>query len=120
MTHITGRVPNRDEFSTATEFIVHVGGSAPDLFGRTQFAAFWPTDQEWVPGGVRGQVFFASLEEFVARQRDQGYTVRTVDMEPCRPAMPVLCRDAAAGRERPTAPEPRRRRSSRTARTSFT
>lgn len=71
--------PTRDEFTSANELIVHVDAAAvPDGFNRVQFFAFWPTDQEWVPGGVRAQVFHTDLDEFVERTKRDGKTVRII------------------------------------------
>ena len=68
-------IPSRDEFDSLDEVIVEVRGVA-DNFGRSRFTAFWPTDQEWVPGGVRAQEFFADLAAFTARAVDRGQEVR--------------------------------------------
>lgn len=58
----------RDDFTSPDETIVHhAPDMKPDDFGRFQFTAFWLTDQEWVPGGVRGQVFNTNLQDFIAR-----------------------------------------------------
>lgn len=55
-------IPTRDEFTSPNEDIVHVAADAkPDDHNRVQFFAHWLTDQEWVPSGVRGQVFYADL-----------------------------------------------------------
>lgn len=65
---MTFPTPAHADFTTPDETIVHHAADAkPDDYGRFQFTAFWLTDQEWVPGGVRGQVFHTSLEAFIAR-----------------------------------------------------
>jgi len=67
-------IPSRDEFDSLDEVIVEVRGVA-DNFGRSRFTAFWPTDQEWVPGGVRAQEFFADVDVFTDRALERGETV---------------------------------------------
>jgi len=68
-------MPTRDDFTSPNEVIVHVTGPV-DSFGRRSFTAYWPTDQEWVPGGVRSQLFFASLADFTARAVNRDQEVR--------------------------------------------
>ncbi|RKR92646.1 hypothetical protein BDK92_7088 [Micromonospora pisi] len=64
----TAGIPSREDFTFPTEVIVHVDLSRPaDDHNRRQFDAFWPTDQEWVPDGVRGQVFRSDLDKFIER-----------------------------------------------------
>lgn len=46
-----------------------------DALGRAHFTAFWRTDQEWVPGGVRGQCFHANLDDWIERHRQLGRPV---------------------------------------------
>lgn len=71
--------PSRDDFTSPDEVIVHVAADAkPDDFNRVQFTAFWLTNQEWVPGGVRGQVFTTDLDRFSVAKAEQQSTVRIV------------------------------------------
>lgn len=73
--------PDRSEFTGPSEVIVRIDPSSqPDSFGRIQFTAFWLTDQEWVPGGVRGQVFRAALDEFTAAAKRRNETVRVLPL----------------------------------------
>lgn len=69
--------PTRDVFTDDREILVDLG-SGPDTLGRFQFTAYWLTDQGWVPGGVRGQVFHTVLTAWVARNVAAGCTVRFV------------------------------------------
>lgn len=76
---MTAPTPGRAEFPADDHCIVHLAADAkPDLFSRVQFTAFWPTDQEWVPGGVRAQVWRADVDEWVARQETSGWKVTVV------------------------------------------
>ena len=76
---MTDAIPTREDFTSPNEVIVHHNADVkPDDYGRFQFTAFWLTDQEWVPGGVRGQVFHTSLAEFIARDEKAGRKVRVV------------------------------------------
>lgn len=74
---MTDRIPARDEFATPDEILVEVHGE-PDNFDRTPFAAYWLTDQEWVPGGVQAQLFQTSLRWFTGRAEMLGQTVRVL------------------------------------------
>lgn len=75
-------MPTRDEFTAPNEVIVHQTSDAtPDEFGRTRFVAYWPTNQKWVPSGVRGQVFFTDLSRFVAEQEAEGRKVRVEEVD---------------------------------------
>jgi hypothetical protein len=47
----------------------------PDDFGRVGLVAFWLEDY-LTPAGIRGQVFFANLAEFLARHERCGVKVR--------------------------------------------
>lgn len=67
------------------ETVIAIDGSMDDL-GRVHLDAFWRSAHG--PGtatfhnplvGVRGQVFFTNLAEFVANFKRQGRTVRGVD-----------------------------------------
>lgn len=79
---MTAATPTRDQFTSPDQFIVHVDRAAtPDGFNRVQFFAYWPTDQECVPGGVRAQVFHADLDDFVRRARASGQAVRIIRTE---------------------------------------
>jgi hypothetical protein len=76
------RIPSRDQFTTDREVHFHIpANSRPDNFGRLQFTAFWPTDQPWVPGGVRGQVFHTNPGEAAARWQADGFTVHVIRFE---------------------------------------
>jgi len=52
------------------EMVIEVT-SKPDDFGRVQFRAFWHDARTLAEGGppahVRGQVFYAGLDQFIAR-----------------------------------------------------
>ncbi|WP_213455282.1 hypothetical protein [Rhizomonospora bruguierae] len=75
----TFTMPTRGDFAAPNELIVHVPADAePDFLGRLQFTAFWLTDQQWVPGGVQGQVFRTNLVHFTGRAVTDGHTVRVV------------------------------------------
>ena len=75
------RMPRREEFTDPSEVIVYVpSGQQPDSLNRTRFIAFWITDQDWVPTGVRGQVFFADLNEVIADVKRRGEHVRVVTL----------------------------------------
>jgi hypothetical protein len=66
---MTYEIPVPGDFTSPDETIVHHRADVvPDDLGRFQFVAFWLTDQEWVPNGVRGKVFNTSLDVFTARQ----------------------------------------------------
>ena len=72
--------PSRDDFTSPAEVIVHVAqGQKPDRFNRFRFAAFWLTGQEWVPSGVRGQVFHSDLDRFIADVERRKGSVRVVE-----------------------------------------
>jgi hypothetical protein len=61
-------MPTRADFTSPDETIVHHHADVrPDDLGRFQFVAYWLTDQEWVPDGIRAQVFNTNLDEFIAR-----------------------------------------------------
>lgn len=65
---MTSTMPTRTDFKAPNETIVHHRADVkPDDYGRFQFTAFWLTDQEWVPDGIRGQVFYTNLAKFIAR-----------------------------------------------------
>ena len=71
--------PARADFTSDRHDIVHVAADArPDFLNRVQFFAFWRTDQEWVPGGVRGQVFHTDLDAWVKRNEERGRTVTVI------------------------------------------
>jgi hypothetical protein len=50
-----------------------------DDLGRAMFRAYWLTDQPWVPGGVRAQVFNTNVALWVSGHRQRGRTVRSTD-----------------------------------------
>lgn len=55
------------------EILIRITGGVFDDLGRIQFVAFWrETDR------VRGQVFFANVERFIARERDGEHTFRII------------------------------------------
>ncbi len=86
-------VPPRESFPTDLTVLIQAGEMIDlldlgyphrpktDDLGRCQFTAFWPTDQGWVPGGVRAQVFHTNLEDWRERHERQGLTL--VYMHPC-------------------------------------
>jgi hypothetical protein len=71
-------IPAREDFTSDNETIVWYSADRKfDDVGRIQFTAFWM--DEWLtPAGVRGQVFFTNLAEFIARDAERGKTVRVV------------------------------------------
>jgi hypothetical protein len=62
------------------EALVQITDREPDGFGRMQFTVFWLGHTPHVePGphhGVRGQVFHARLDDFIAERARRGQTVR--------------------------------------------
>lgn len=54
------------DFRDPAETLVEVISPVDDL-GRVQFVAYW-RDDYLPPAGVRGQVFYARLDEFAARR----------------------------------------------------
>lgn len=75
---MTTAVPSREDFTHPDETIVHPDpASKPDERGRTRFTAFWITNQEWVPNGIRAQIFYTNLDDFVTRAKAPA-TVRIV------------------------------------------
>lgn len=83
VTALTLPTPIRGDFTSPKEVIVHADlTQRPDGHNRVRFTAFWLTDQEWVPDGVRGQVFHSDLDRFVADDAQRGRTVRVVDTKP--------------------------------------
>jgi hypothetical protein len=75
---VSFQIPSPHDFTSTDEVIVHHQDAVPDELGRLRFVAYWLTDQEWVPNGVRGQVFNTSLADFIARDEKDGKTVRVV------------------------------------------
>lgn len=73
------RIPARAEIGP-NEILVEPLDDSPDDFGRTAFFAYWHDDKTPAeggpPDGVRGQRYFASLEDFTANAAHNGTTVR--------------------------------------------
>jgi hypothetical protein len=76
--------PSWDDIANG-ETVVAIHGT-PDDLGRVRLDAFWRSAHG--PGtptfhnpfvGVRGQVFYTVLAEFIANTQRQGHTVRGVD-----------------------------------------
>lgn len=59
------------------EVAINATGDLDDL-GRCQISAYW-LDGYLPPSGVRGQVFFTNLAEFVRRQTADGRKVTALD-----------------------------------------
>jgi hypothetical protein len=53
--------------------------TAPDGQHRQMFRAYWLTDQEWVPGGVRAQVFTTVPGGWIRERQAKGRTIRMID-----------------------------------------
>jgi len=74
-----------DERPTKDEIVVQAVGE-PDRYGRVMFFAYWsdatPPDQGGPTNGIRGQVFDASLDDFMIKQHARDKTVRFIDHEP--------------------------------------
>lgn len=72
--------PANTDFTSDTEVIVHIrAGAIPDSLSRLQFTAFW-LDDYLPPDGVRGQVFYTSLDNFIAADEAKGRKVRVVEV----------------------------------------
>jgi hypothetical protein len=65
-------IPAAGQIATGETLVQFV--TDPDDHGRRRFVAFWLDPA--APGGVRGQVFQTTLDEFTARTTQLGGTVR--------------------------------------------
>jgi len=76
-------IPLKSEFEGPAEIMLEVL-ARPDGQGRQMFRAYWLTDQAWVPGGVRAQVFTAKVRPWMEERIGKGHTVRLIGRyEPC-------------------------------------
>lgn len=70
------------DFTHPNEVLVQFLDDEPDEQGRRRFCAMWLADNTGHAvneSGVRGQVFFTNVAEFVARTIRDGQTVRSMD-----------------------------------------
>lgn len=75
----------RPVITDENETVIQCNDKGPDGLGRRQFSAYWLADNTGPSCdqvGVRGQAFFANVDEFVARHRARGRTVRVLDAPP--------------------------------------
>jgi hypothetical protein len=76
---MTSQTPSPSDFASSSEVLIHhYEDAVPDSLGRLQFVAYWLTDQEWVPNGVRAQVFNTNLAAFIDDEEIKGNQVRVV------------------------------------------
>jgi hypothetical protein len=71
--HPPASIPAKEDLTEGeVAVVIHC---EPDDFGRVDLVVFWLEDY-LTPAGVRGQVFFANLAEFLARHERCGVKVR--------------------------------------------
>lgn len=70
-------IPLAKEFAGDHSLTIFEVLTAEDDAGRAMLRAYWLTDQPWVPGGVRAQVYTTNVTEWCCNQLAAGRTLKT-------------------------------------------
>lgn len=71
-----------DAYNLGDDETLIIVESEASAYGNCHWAAYWRTDQKWVPDGVRGQLFYGNLDEHLARDEHFGRKVRVIPFRP--------------------------------------